>query len=271
MMIKEPMIQKVADKKRQSIMLMPQNTMASNKRGTPSRSLAGHNETRPLSMYLMPGQQLQAKATANPTPANNSVLKDEVTVDHDAPHTMEEAFKQFEITKRMAKSKVKSNLSATQRLVNALADMTMILLTRAMNENMLKTVEIRIHKKPISLGNGMYAFAEYRDGSKKHKDPSTGKAIQQSNKNPNDSSTADDDFVMVAVGELLPGEGGKERDNIESWKKWFDVVQKWTLWWRFCMAIHKRIGWGCKIDRSALNVIDSRVLGYVTIKISNFI
>lgn len=178
-----------------------------------------------------------------------------------APKSMDEAMSSFEQTRKMAQGQIRHNTFASTRLISAMADLTVVLLTRAMKEGILNSIEIRIMKKPSIAGNG-YLVAEYRDASQKSK-----KVADQAASN----ETSDSDFTIILAEELLPGEFGRDKDNVENWKKFFDVVRGYSLWWRYSMAVHRRIGWKVKIDRSVLNVVDSRVLGFVTIKISNYV
>ncbi|KAI3662102.1 hypothetical protein MP638_005550 [Amoeboaphelidium occidentale] len=250
---------------------------------TPRKTL---EEGRPMSVVTGPSQPMQYQGGRKTSPASSVVssssrassrpasLRDVPAISRqiapnqgpsNAPQspmirTAEDAIVNFNEQKAMAKKKIKYKMSASSRLVNSLADITVCLLSRAMQENILDEIEIRIYKKPLVVGNNVYVL-EYKDGSKKDdkkpkKDPKL------------NSEAADSDFVVVTVGEMIADD---EKDNIENWKQFFDVVRSWSLWWRYCMAIHRRIGWKVGLDRSFLNVIDARVLGFVTIKIKNFV
>jgi hypothetical protein len=179
---------------------------------------------------------------------------------------MTEAMVQFEQAKRTANQRFKHNMSSTQRLINALADLTVVLLTRAMNEGADNKVELRVFKKPASAGNGNYAVAEYRSIAFEVEKPNASEK-----KGPTGEQTSDSDFSILLAGDLLAGEEGELRDNVDNWRSFFGVVKSFSLWWRYCLAVHRRIGWKVKLDRSLLNVIDGRVLGYVTVNISNFV
>lgn len=185
-----------------------------------------------------------------------------------APQSMEEAMAQFHRAKEQTQKRIKHKQSATTRLINAMADLIVCLLTRAMQEGVDHELEIRLYKKPLALTNGKYAVAEYRDSSKdklklKEKEKSKKDMAKAEN-------TSDDDFQVVATEELLPGD--PEKDSVDNWKQFFEVVKSMSKWWRLCLAVHKRIGWSVKLERSSvLNMIDGRVLGYNTIKIRNFI
>ena len=136
-----------------------------------------------------------------------------------------------------------------------------------MQEGVDSEIEIRLYKKPVALVGGRFAVAEYRDSSKDKL-----KAKEKAKKKKDMAkaeSTSDDDFAVIATEDLLPGD--LDRDNVENWKQFFEVVKSMSMWWRFCLAVHKRIGWGVKLDRSVLNMIDGRVLGYNTIRVSNFV
>ena len=264
-------------------------------------------DNRPLSVLLQPGAQMmmqqqqqqpnqqQMKQAPVRTSSSSSSMPVQKTLGRqnnaedkpqmqmmqqqrreEKPESMEEALMQFKQAKEQAQRRVKHNESASTRLINAMADLTVCLLTRAMNEGVDSQLEVRFYKKPIALAGGKYAVAEYRNGDKPVQ-----KVVLKGKKDPKDTSTGSNgaslseenekEFVVLTAGELLPGEAGMDRDSVENWMKFFDVVSSLGMWWRYCMAAHKRLGWGVKFDRSFLNIIDSRVLGFVTVKISNFI
>lgn len=174
---------------------------------------------------------------------------------------MEDALKQYEAARKQAQRRVKQDGSRTTRLINAMADITVVLLTRAMTEGVNEKIEVRFYKKPYSLPNGSYAVAEYRNAMK----PKTSKPEKK-------DGEQDNDYVVLLAEELMPGDCGIEQDNVENWKEFFGIVQSWHRWLRYCMAVHKRIGWKTNIEKkSFLNMVDSRILGFVTVTIANFV
>lgn len=205
-------------------------------------------------------------AAINASPSVKSPLASNSNNHAPTPKSMTEAMAQFEQAKRNANQRFKHNMSSTQRLISALADLTVVLLTRAMNEGADNRVELRVFKKPASAGNGNYAVAEYRNIAHEIERPNASEK-----KGPTGEQTSDNEYSIVLAGDLIAGEEGSMRDNVENWRSFFGVVKSVGLWWRYCLAVHKRIGWRVKLDRSLLNVIDGRVLGYVTINISNFV
>ncbi len=95
-------------------------------------------------------------------------------------------------------------------------------------------------------------MAEYRDASKEEKKKRK-KKEKESGKSKKVEETGDSDFVVLTTEELMPGEVGAEKDNVENWKQFFTAVTKLGLWLRYCMAIHRRVGW--KVSIYALFII----------------
>jgi hypothetical protein len=215
-----------------------------------TRSRPKHNKT-------FPSSQQTSAASGTDTDSHPSGTKKPST----SPATTTDVLRQYEIAKHHAKQQQRFFQSATQRLVNALADITVVLLTRAMQQGIYESIELRIHKKPIQLDSKRcrVAYLEYRNGQPT---PLNAKTSSTS------SCESDDDFKVVPVGDVFPGV--PEKDDAAYWKQWFDVVLSLGKWWRFCFAVHKRIGWKPRLDRSFLNIVDSRVLGYVTVRVSGF-
>lgn len=81
----------------------------------------------------------------------------------------------------------------------------------------------------------------------------------------------DDGFIHIIAGELIPGEIGADRDNVATWREFFDIVSQFSFWWRYVLAFHGLFGWRACVNRSVLNVVDSKVLGFVSITISKFV
>lgn len=175
--------------------------------------------------------------------------------------TPEQAMAEFQRAKREAQARQKHKLSANQRLVTSMADITVALLAKCLQSKIDDKIEIRLYKKPQFTGQG-YAVAEYRSASSEEEK-------ERRKRKGNQQDVVDDDFIVIMAGELLGRDG--ERDVVENWVKFFDVVQKSSLWLRYCWSVHKRIGWKTKLERSLLNMVDGRVLGFVTISISNFV
>ena len=124
-------------------------------------------------------------------------------------------------------------------------------------------IDVRIYRKPQRTKGDTFAVAEYRNA----------KSATGSNNNKKKKKTAaaatdqDGDSTVIVAGELLPG---SMEDHVEHWYSFFDVVQSYPRWFRYWVAVHRRIGWRCKVERSLLNVMDARLLGFVTIRISGF-
>ena len=148
-----------------------------------------------------------------------------------------------------------------------MADVTIAFLSRCIiQSNIDEKVELRIYKKPQKLPDGQYAVAEYRDISPslmKERRKKLAKTDQANSKN----ETLADDFVVIVAGELLDDE---EADCVANWVRFHDVVKNWRMWWKYCVAVHKRIGWKVNLERSMLNMMDSRVFGFVTVTVEKF-
>ncbi|KAI3639253.1 hypothetical protein MIR68_002783 [Amoeboaphelidium protococcarum] len=268
-------------------------------------------DERPLSMFVQPGLQLQTRERAqssapsvvsNSTDAKSGVTENTanaskktpaaptnsapLTVSSNAqssskavpsagaqmknPTSMQEAMQNFKLAKKQAEKNQKYKLNSTQRLIDAMADVMVLLLTRAMCEGIDEKIEIRIYKKPQNIGSGM-AVAEYRDGrDAKEKGQKTTNIQNLVDNNDDFSILLSNELTLRSINQQTP-DGYKALDCADNWKQFYDVVQKFSLWFRFCLAVHKRIGWKCVLDRSMLNGMDSRFLGFVTIKISKFV
>lgn len=203
------------------------------------------------------------KARSNSSPAPAASVSGETFI---APVDMNAAMVQFDQAKKDAQRLVRVKKSKPSRLVNAMADLTVVLLTRAMLAGAHDKIELRIYKKPANLGNGNWAVAEFRDVKTKA-DKKAVKKSGPSSAAPQDASS-EAEFVIITSGELL---ADAEKDTVENWRQFAGVVSSLSMWWRYTMALHKRVGWKVNLDRHILNVVDSRLLGYVTVSISNFV
>ena len=176
-----------------------------------------------------------------------------------------DALLQFENAKREAQYRAKKKSTATQRMINSMADNTVALLSRCMAQKIDEKVEIRIYKKPQKVEGG-YIVAEYRSAAEKEEKDR--KKKQSKDMAASKAENLSEDFTVVVAGELV---ADPEIDHVTNWVQYHTVVQKWSLWWRYCLAVHKRIGWKVNLERSLLNVVDSRVLGFVTVVIDSYV
>ena len=205
----------------------------------------------------MTGESLRVSASRRELASSNNSLSekrsslDKPLVDISQVKTDEDQKQDvdvFQDTRKDARQKVRFEQQASVRLIQAMADITVALLTRAMKEGIYKQLEWRVYRKPVRNASSI-TVAEYRDALKK--------------------GTKDgDEFTVISVGELL---GPGDVDTIEHWANFSKVLQSYTMWLRYCWAVHKRIGWRVSLKRSVLNIVDSRVLGHLTVTISNFV
>lgn len=111
-------------------------------------------------------------------------------------------------------------MSSTQRLIEAMADVTVLLLTRAMNEGIDEKIDIRIYKKPQGMSGQGYAVAEYRDGrDAKEK----GKLADAKNQSDDFKVIFSNELTQKSIAEQTP-EGYKPLDCADNWKNFFEVV-----------------------------------------------